>query len=396
MSVYSENRSELYRVIKTEFRINGKVLSENEWYNLFFKSSSTFSESKPTNNNNKITYNNLFDILNNKKHSYLVGGNRYETTNETIVDYYYGGTDEIDIGWKKTLTDKNEFYKYLACDLDWAKQTTYCGGIAPTVTPAPNNGYNPANYVGKYKDTTTTIVYEVTKNADNVNLDIKLHGFKALLTHTTNDDFVASATVLSTAIKCDIKFKRDGNNVTGFHYKFDAATIPAYVTTYLGNDFKAEGDAEKYESKLSDKTEKFFADKDKWAYFQGNSSSPYGNNKQDAKIKNKNTQKNSATLKNEPFKISMPKNIHPCDENAAEWEVGCQNEKIRAINKKLLNKDSDVLTDYLIKSLSNDDLIKRGAATVPKFIYDQIMALNEKEQDKFNLKRFKKLINKKL
>ena len=126
-------------------------------------------------------------------------------------------------------------------------------------------------------------------------------------------------------------------------------------------------------------------DQNKWGYFSDDSDSPYPNPNQ-----------NRATLKNKTFNIPMPKNIHPCDENATEWEIGCTNNKIRAINKKLLDKDIDVLTDYLKKELIDDGYIDQTATKVPKFVYDQIMALHENQQDKFNVKKFKKLVNKKL
>jgi len=156
MSIFSNNRSELYRVIGSEFRSNNKMLTEKEWFNLFFNSSSTFSEDKPTNSNNKITYHNLFDYINNVKHSYLVGGGKYETSNQTIVDFYYGSSDNTSKEWKKSIVDKNEFYKTFACDLKWAKDSSYCGSIPPTPTPTPVDDGELKKLIGVYESDKTS------------------------------------------------------------------------------------------------------------------------------------------------------------------------------------------------------------------------------------------------
>jgi hypothetical protein len=256
MSIFSDNRSELYRVIGSEFRIDNKQLKEKEWFNLFFKSSLTFSEDKPTNNNNKITYHNLFDIINNKKHSFLVGAGKSETTEQTIVDFYYGGSDDISKKWKKSLTDKKEFYKIFACDLEWAQPLNFCGGQKKETNINSNEIYN---YAGIFKSDKFGI-FQITVVNNNGSDKLRIlskslpEKYSDLILNSTSDKKVFEYPIPDTLLlknkKITIKYSDDFNTIdydlpvygTGKATRIKSDTTTSTTTTDKNDSDKPKQD----------------------------------------------------------------------------------------------------------------------------------------------------------
>lgn len=97
-----------------------------------------------------------------------------------------------------------QFYKSFACDLEWAKTTTYCKGTPPTSTD---------DYVGSYKtETTPEENFEITKKSGEY--FVSARGVDVRIVKTTGDNFKIESTVPPAS--GTISFKRDSNNkVTG-------------------------------------------------------------------------------------------------------------------------------------------------------------------------------------
>ena len=112
-----------------------------------------------------------------------------------------------------------------------------------------------------------------------------------------------------------------------------------------------------------------------------------------------NTQPKQNIIKNEPYKVAMPDKIVPCDENAYNWSVGCQNNKIKQLNLWIVGKELDgVYTDELKRALVNSAKMDDKSPVITKQIYDEIMSLNLQESivKKVVLKNLKELLNKNL
>jgi len=281
--------------------------------------------------------------------------------------------------------DFNNFFKDYACDLDWAKSTNYCGGITP-------DNFEINDYIGDYTDKLTNQKFLI-RTEDGQILKIIAFGEKADLTPFGTDVFKIIILFQSFNVSGTLKFVRDATTkkVTKFTYKLD---IPPAAKVILGDKFKNEGEAVK--DAVSDLSDKY--SDDKWLYFSGKSSSPYP--KKDKKNKKDSSQQaNANVIKIGKHVVQMPKNIHSCDENAIDWEIGCKNNKIKLINQKLMGDELDgVYTDELRKELINLNFIRPNITNIPSSVYDRIskMNLDESTVQKINLNRFYKLVNKKL
>jgi hypothetical protein len=284
-----------------------------------------------------------------------------------------------------------QFYKDYACDLPWATSITYCSG------GGGGGVFNINDYIGAYKDNVTKASLDVA-DKDGTDLKLVAYGQSIGIVHKANDTFDLSIDFKYASVKGVLDFKRDAkNNVIGFHYKFE--NIPAAFKSFLPDNFKPEGDAtrDSSTSTMSD----FFKDTDntgKWDYFMGKSSSPYPRQKKDSGTQ-QNTSPKQNIIKNEPYKVDMPDKIIPCDENAYNWSIGCQNNKIKALNLRVLGKELDgVYTNDLKRALINFGKMKDGDSLITREIYDKIMSLNLQESivKKVVLKNLKELLNKNL
>ena len=291
------------------------------------------------------------------------------------------------------LTEKTtaEFYTSYVCGdttITWAAKSKGCQGgdiPQPLVTQIDIN-----DYVGEYTDKISKSRFSI-RTDDGVNLSIYAFGQKADMTVSTTDVFKLSIPLQILTITGTITFKRDASTtkVTGFTYKLD--NVPPQATAILGADFKAEGEAVKFVGTSGSLWGKNPSD---WRYFSGQSSNPYGNQKDSNNPKQTDQQGN--TIKVEPYNIKIPKNAHPCDENAADWEIGCSNEKIKFINKRILGRElNSTATEELRKALIDSNYIPRNTINIPSSVFDRLSRQNLNES-KFGLKKFYKLVNKKL
>jgi hypothetical protein len=292
----------------------------------------------------------------------------------------------------------NEFYSSYVCGdtaISWAAKSTVCGGGAPP--PPLVTKLDISDYIGTYKDNLTKAELNIA-DKDGTNLKLVAYGQSADVVFKANDAFDVLIDLKFATIKGTLEFKRDSKNkVTGFHYKFE--NVPDAIKGYLPANFQPEGDATKdlSTSTMSD----FFKDTDntgKWDYFMGKSSSPYPRQKKDSGTQ-QNTPPKQNIIKNEPYKVDMPDKIIPCDENAYNWGIGCQNNKIKALNLRVLGKELDgVYTNDLKRALINFGKMKDDNPVITKEIYDKIMSLNLQESivKKVVLKNLKELLNKNL
>jgi hypothetical protein len=107
----------------------------------------------------------------------------------------------------------------------------------------------------------------------------------------------------------------------------------------------------------------------------GKSGSPLPSKKTVTSIE-QNTPSKQNIIKNEPYKVAMPDKIVPCDENAYNWSIGCQNNKIKQLNLRMLGKELDgVYTDELRRSLINSGYIRSTNSEITKDLYNEIMSL---------------------
>jgi hypothetical protein len=282
-----------------------------------------------------------------------------------------------------------QFYKDYACDLPWATSITYCSGGGGV--------FNINEYIGAYKDNVTKATLDVA-DKDGTDLKLVAYGQSIGIIHKANDTFNLLIDFKYVTVKGVIDFKRDAtNNVIGFHYKFE--NIPAAFKSFLPANFQPEGDATRDLSTST--TSDYFKDSDntgKWDYFMGKSGSPFPREKKDSGTQ-QNTQPKQNIIKNEPYKVAMPDKIVPCDENAYNWTVGCQNNKIKQLNLRMLGKELDgVYTDELRRSLINSGYIRSTNSEITKDLYNEIMSLKLQESivKKVVLKNLKELLNKNL
>ena len=283
--------------------------------------------------------------------------------------------------------DLDNFFKDYACDLAWATSTTYCGGGGGTV--------NINDYIGTYKDNVTKGTLDIA-DKDGTSLKLVAYGQSINLINKAADSFNVEIDLKYAVIKGVLDFKREPttNNVTGFHYKFE--NVPPALKSFLPANFQPEGDATK--DATSSSTSGFFNDKDNngtWDYFLGKSSSPYPREKTNTSAQ-QNTPPKQNVLKNNPYKVPMPDNIFPCDENAYNWVVGCQNNKIKELNLRLIGReDNGVYTKDLKLALSSLGYLSGFNTEITKSIYDTIMTktLQESVVKKVVLKNLKQLLN---
>lgn len=281
-----------------------------------------------------------------------------------------------------------QFYKDYACDLSWTTGTTYCGGSV-------GGAVNINDYIGTYKDNVTKATLDIA-DKDGTSVKLVAYGQSIDLIYKTNDSFNVVMDFKYVTIKGLLDFKRDPttNNVIGFHYKFE--NIPAAFKSYFPADFQPEGDATKDLTNSS--TSDFFNDKDntgQWDYFMGKSSSPYPREKKNTDTQ-QNTQPKQNVIKNEPYKVPMPDKITPCDENAYNWTIGCQNNKIKELNLRVFGREHNgVYTNDLRKALISFGYMNDADQKITKDIYDHIMSktLQESVVKKVVLKNLKQLLN---
>jgi hypothetical protein len=68
----------------------------------------------------------------------------YSRNYDDFIKQYFSNESTVRDLWNKLINNGeytkpiNEFYTKYACDLTWAKQTTYCGGTGSTTTPGSN------------------------------------------------------------------------------------------------------------------------------------------------------------------------------------------------------------------------------------------------------------------
>lgn len=327
----------------------------------------------------------------------------------TVAEFgtrYFSDTTGVDALYKIIDTKRNnttntaftkvfsntleQFYKDYVCDLAWATSTTYCSG-------GGGGAFNINDYIGTYKDNVTKATLDVA-DKDGTDLKLVAYGQSIEIVHNANDTFNLLIDFKYAIVKGVVDFKRDAtNNVIGFHYKFE--NIPAAFKSLLPANFQPEGDATR--DATSSSTSDFFKDKDNtgtWDYFKGKSSSPYPREKTNTGAQ-QNTPPKQNVIKNEPYKTAMPDKIVPCDENAYNWSIGCQNNKIKALNLRMLGKELDgVYTNDLRRALINRGYIGETNSEITKGLYDEIMSLKLQESivKKVVLKNLKELLNKNL
>ena len=320
-------------------------------------------------------------------------GTRY-FSDTTGVDALYKVIDtkrktSTNSAFTKVLSNTLEqFYKDYACDLTWASGTTYCN-------VSTGGTVNINDYIGTYKDNVTKGTLDIA-DKDGTSLKLVAYGQSINLINKAADSFNVEIDLKYAVIKGVLDFKREPttNNVTGFHYKFE--NVPPALKSFLPANFQPEGDATK--DATSSSTSGFFNDKDNngtWDYFLGKSSSPYPREKTNTSTQ-QNTPPKQNVLKNNPYKVPMPDNIFPCDENAYNWVVGCQNNKIKELNLRLIGReDNGVYTKDLKLALSSLGYLSGFNTEITKSIYDTIMTktLQESVVKKVVLKNLKQLLN---
>jgi hypothetical protein len=288
-------------------------------------------------------------------------------------------------------TDPKNLFVFYACDLSWAASTSYCGGS----NASTGGTVNINDYIGTYIDNVTKGTLDIA-DKDGTSLKLVAYGQSINLINKAADSFNVEIDLKYAVIKGVLDFKREPttNNVTGFHYKFE--NVPPALKSFLPANFQPEGDATK--DATSSSTSDFFKDKDNngtWDYFMGKSSSPYPREKTNTGAQ-QNTPPKQNVLKNEPYKVPMPDNIIPCDENAYNWVVGCQNNKIKELNLRLLGReDNGVYTKDLKLALSSLGYLSGFNTEITKSIYDTIITktLQESVVKKVVLKNLKQLLN---
>jgi hypothetical protein len=281
--------------------------------------------------------------------------------------------------------DVKQFFKDYACDLTWAASNAYCGN---------SKGYDANDYVGSYTETKTNAPIQISMDSDN-ELKIIMFGHSAQLLHTTDENFSILFDLKITNIAVSLNFdKNTDGNVTGFHYKMDK--LSELVKKYLPPNITTEGEAKKDTVKNSNTTSS--TNSHEWDYFKGISGSPYPvysnkkNKDQDIGIPKQKV------LHSEKVIVPMPANIHDCDENAYNWEIGCKNDKIKEINNKILHKElGGVYTETLKNVLINKGFMSGSETNISKNIYDDIMSfqdLHESIVKKIVIKNLRELLNK--
>jgi hypothetical protein len=173
------NRKNLYNIIKNEFvsSTTNKILSYDEWFNLFFESINTLTDQPSTGDGKGNTkYNNLFLIINFKK---VLG------SKETIIDYYFKPNATGYADWMKVLKTKKEFYKAFACDLPWAQSINFCKGDSGNDVPVTDEvtlKLLMGNYVSDNPEDGEFKVFELPSNNPNepLKLGISSYNFEYL------------------------------------------------------------------------------------------------------------------------------------------------------------------------------------------------------------------------
>ena len=145
-----------------------------------------------------------------------------------------------------------------------------------------------------------------------------------------------------------------------------------YVFSHYTKCSSCKGKGYEYTEDLGD----YFKNTDgQWDYFLGKSGSPLPSKKTVTSIE-QNTPPKQNVIKNEPYKVEMPDKIVPCDENAYNWNIGCQNNKIKQLNLRVLGKELDgVYTNDLRRSLVNFGKMEDNNPLITREIYDKIMSL---------------------
>lgn len=143
-----------------------------------------------------------------------------------------------------------------------------------------------------------------------------------------------------------------------------------YVFSHYTKCSSCKGKGYEYIEDLGD----FFKNTDgQWDYFLGKSSSPLPTKKIGTNIE-QNTPSKQNVIKNETHKVAMPDKIVPCDENAYNWTIGCQNNKIKELNLRFLGGEyNGVYTNDLRSALTNYGYLRGADPEITKAIYDKIM-----------------------
>lgn len=312
-----------------------------------------------------------------------------------IIDADFKITDDNSKKWRESVTNKISFIQNYACDQSWAQQSNFCSGIIPAGNSA---GYVSDEYVGSYSDVKTNASIDVTSDNGSNALNVIMYGNKCPLTHTAGEIFTFSIDMQLVKITGSIIFKKDPKTlqVTGFHYKLDK--IPDIVKKYLPSNFEPEGDAVK-DSVNTNTGGGSTGNSHEWDYFKGLSNSPYPKQSDSNKSYEQNGTPKEKTLKADTNKVIMPKDVHPCDENADSWEIGCKNSKIAYISQKILGRSNDgVYTEELNHQLLSAGFLFRKNDKITKELYDKIKSMNLQESviKKVVIKNLKELINRNL
>ena len=144
-----------------------------------------------------------------------------------------------------------------------------------------------------------------------------------------------------------------------------------YVFSHYTKCSSCKGKGYEYKEELGD----YFKNTDgQWDYFLGKSSSPLPTKKNNTNTE-QNTPAKQNVLKNEPYKVAMPDKIVPCDENKYNWTIGCQNNKIKELNLRLLGReDNGVYTNDLMEALLSSAYMRGADSVITKAMYDKIMS----------------------
>jgi len=274
-----------------------------------------------------------------------------------------------------TGADPKNLFVYYACDLEWSKNSGYCGNAQGNV--------NLDEYIGVYEQSTPKI--EVVIKNNNGQLEATMFGYVILLTNTSGDEFKIEVDLskynrrLGVSEIGKITFTRDTSTdeVNGLDYSL--VNVPELIKPYL-KDMPTNAHLNKWSSqKNSSGGSGSGLD---YRYFQGKTSDFYdfGGKKDKKSDYKKDIENRMVYLKDEPYSSKMPDNIHECDENADSWEIGCKNKKIAEVNKWVLGSEyNGVLTDDTVGALHDLGQLGKNDKVVTKKVYEKLKSLNLRE-----------------